>query len=132
MSIVKVFYDHRVDGEELVVYEKSIRLYREACEVIDQYPWKAEIELTEKLGVGGGFQFILGDERVYACYQFTPIDYDKGFLFFDLVMAPGFLNIFGRKSISKDFDVVSISEAKVKIKELFDYSVASLYEKYKR
>ena len=132
MSIVKVVYDHRVDGEELVVHEKSLRLYREVDALIVSYPWKSELKLSEQLGVGGGFHFILGDENIYACYQFVPIELDKGFLFLDIVLVPGWLKIFGRKSLSKDFDTVSISEAKMRIKELFDYSIASLYDKYHR
>ncbi|WP_414932895.1 hypothetical protein [Vibrio europaeus] len=132
MSIVKVVYDHRVDGQELVIHEKILRQYREVDALIDSYPWKSELRLSEKLGVGGGFHFIHGDEKIYACYQFVPVELDKGFLFLDIVLAPGWLNILGRKALSKDFDTVSTSEAKMKIKELFDYSIASLYDKYHR
>lgn len=131
MSLVKVMYDHRVGGEELVTREREVRLHRELCEIIDSYPWKTEMELFEKYGVGGGFHFFLGDEEVYACYQFVPVDINSGILDFDLVLKPGLFNLFGRKSVSKSFDVVSISEAKEKTKELFDYSLESLYEKHR-
>lgn len=132
MSLVKIIYDHRVGGEELIAHEKEVYLHKDLCEIIDSYPWKSEIELCDKYGVGGGFHFLLGDNKVYACYQFVPIDISSGILDFDLVLSPGVLSLFGRKSVSKSFDIVSISELKEKTKELFEYSLESLYEKHRR
>lgn len=132
MSIVQIIYEHRVDGEDLIPHEKEVKLHRELCEVIDAYPWAAEMEAFEKYGGGGGFHFVLGDDDVYACYQYVPIDLNSGILSLHIVLKAGFLNIFGRKSVSKDFDVVSIPEAKTKIKELFEHTVESLFEKHKR
>jgi len=132
VSLVKVTYDHRVDGEELIAHEKVVQSHKELCAIIDAYPWASEMELFEKYGVGGGFHFLLGDDKIYACYQFVPVNIDAGVLDFDLVLEPGFLKLFGRKAVSKHFDIVSIAEAKAKIKELFDYSIASLYQKHKR
>ncbi|MCG7497846.1 hypothetical protein MHO82_13330 [Vibrio sp. Of7-15] len=133
MVSVKAYYQHRVDGPELVNHEKEVKLHRELCDIIDNYPWVRESELFEELGEGGGFFFILGDEdSKYATYQFTPMGYDEGLLDLDIVVKPGFLNIFNRKAVSKSFDVVSIPEAKRHLKEFFDHSVDSLYKKYKR
>ncbi len=132
MSIVRVVYEHRVDGEDLITHEKEVKLYRELCEVIDAYPWAAELDGFDKYGVGGGFHFLLGDDYIYACYQYVPVDLNSGILNLDIVLKAGFLDIFGRKSVSKDFDVVSIPAAKVKLKELFEHTVESLYEKHKR
>ena len=38
----------------------------------------------------------------------------------------------GRKSVSVNFEFVSILEAKNHIKELFEYSLDSLYKKHKK
>ena len=89
------------------------------------------MEAFDKYGVGGGLYFSLGDDNVYACYQFVPVDINSGILSLDVVLKPGFLNIFGRKSASKYFNIVSIPEAKSKLKDLFDHTVESLYEKHK-
>ncbi|NAX21815.1 hypothetical protein [Vibrio sp. V39_P1S14PM300] len=130
---VKVFYQHRVEGPELVNHDKVVSTYHEACDIIDNYPWAEEMEWCEKLGEGGGFFFIFGDEEdKYATFQFTPIDVDKGLLYLDVVIKSSFWNLFGRNAVSKNFDVMSIPEAKQQLKELFDYSIESLYRKYKK
>nr|CAA6813682.1 MAG: Unknown protein [uncultured Thiotrichaceae bacterium] len=132
MALVKVFYQHRVDGTELVNHEKEVKLHRDLCEIIDSYPWIKELELTEQLGEGGGFYFLVGDkDGQHASYQFTPMESDGGLLDLDIVMKPGFLNMLGRKAVSKHFGEVSTAEAKQKLKELFDYPVDVLYERYK-
>lgn len=131
MSLVKVVYDHREGGEEFITHEKEVRLHRELCEIIDAYPWAEEMEAFDKYGVGGGLYFALGDDSVYACYQFVPVDINAGILSLDVVLKPGFLNMFGRKSASQYFNIVSIPEAKSKLKDLFDHTIESLYEKHK-
>ena len=130
MSLIRVVYAHRVDSEELISHEKEVRLHRELCEIMDAYPWAAEMEYFEKYGEGGGFHFLLGDDKVYACYQYVPVDLHSGLLDLDIVLKPGLLNFFGRKAISKHFDIVSVSEVKAKVKELFEHSVESLYKKH--
>lgn len=60
MSLVNVFYQQREEGTDLVNHELDIKFYREACEVIDNYPWEKELELTCELGEGGGFFFYVG------------------------------------------------------------------------
>lgn len=133
MSLVKAFFQHREDGTELVEHEVDIKFHREACEIIDNFPWVTELELTEQLGEGGGFFFLLGDfDGKYAGYQYTPTEERGGLLDLEVVYKPSFLNIFGRGSLSVSFDYVSTEEAKQKIKELFEYSIDSLYKKYKK
>ncbi|HAS8178430.1 TPA: hypothetical protein I7671_21645 [Vibrio vulnificus] len=133
MSLVKVFYQHREGGTELVDHEKELKFHREACETIDNYPWQKELELFEELGEGGGFFFLLGDmDGKFASYQFTPAESDRGLLDLEVVSKLGFIGIFGRKSVSVDFKLVSIPEAKHQIKELFEYSIDSLYQKYRK
>ncbi|MEF1210572.1 hypothetical protein REH77_00180 [Vibrio alginolyticus] len=133
MNMVKVYFQYREGGTELVDHERDLKSHREACEIIDDYPWVEELELFEQLGEGGGFFFILGDlDAEYASYQFTPVEADRGLLDLDVVSRPGFLNIFGRKSASVDFKLVSIPEAKHHIKELFEYAVDSLYKRHKK
>ncbi|WP_261887052.1 hypothetical protein [Vibrio pomeroyi] len=133
MSQIKVFYQYREGGTELVNHESDLKFHREACETIDTYPWAKELELFEELGEGGGFYFILGDmDGKYASYQFSPVENDRGLLGLEVVSNPGFIGIFGRKSVSVDFKLVSISEAKHHIKELFEYSIDSLYKKYRK
>lgn len=76
---------------------------------------------------------MLGDmDGKYASYQFSPVESDRGLLGLEVVSNPGFIGIFGRKSVSVDFKLVSISEAKHHIKELFEYSIDSLYKKYRK
>ena len=129
--MIHVSYSHHALGTELVHYEKSAKSHSDACRLIDSYPWLPELELTEKLGEGGGLYFLLGSEKEkYASYQLVPMGPDEGFLLLDIVANRGFLGVFGRKSVSENFDLVTISEAKLKLKELFDYSVDKLYEKY--
>lgn len=131
MALVKASYQHRTDGAELVNHEADVTSHRQLCELIDAYPWASELALTEEHGEGGGFYFLLGDYAgSYASYQFVPVELDKGLLDFEVVAKPGFLKIFGRQSATKHFDSVSIAEAKVKIKELFDFPVAILYQRY--
>ncbi|MEL6117946.1 hypothetical protein P0Y67_22395 [Photobacterium sp. SP02] len=133
MSLVKVFYQQRENGTELVNHERDLKFHREACETIDNYPWEKELELFEELGEGGGFFFMLGGmDGKFASYQFTPVESDRGLLDLQVVSKPGFIGIFGRKSVSVDFKFVSIPEAKQHIKELFEYSIDSLYQKYRK
>lgn len=132
MALVKVFYQHRVDGTELINHEKEVKSPKELYEIIDNYPWKNELALSEQQGEGGGFYVLLGNNNnKYARYQFVPVALNQGFLDLDIVSEPGFLNLLGRKSLSKHLDIVSIAEAKHKMKELFDYPIDLLYKKYK-
>lgn len=132
MGLVKVFYQHREGGQELVNYERDLRTHQEACEVIDNYPWEEELKLFEEYEVGGGFYFVSGDpDSQYASLQFTPVDQGLGHLCLDVVYKPGVLKLFGRKSASVDFDIVSISEAKNHLEDLFEYTVEALYQEYK-
>lgn len=132
MGRVRAVYEQRDGGIELVTHEKKLNLHRELCELIDSYPWKSEMELFEEYGVGGGFQFILGGEDVYARYDFTPIDMDSVELDFYLVLKTGFLGFFGRKSILKQYGIIPVSESKEKMKDLFERSIESLYQKHKK
>ncbi|GGE56672.1 hypothetical protein GCM10007421_34070 [Halopseudomonas oceani] len=131
--MVKVYYQCREKGTELVNHERELAFYREAYEVIDNYLWAEELAFFEELGEGGGFLFVLGDlDDKYASYQLIPSDVDRGVLLLDVVCKKGVMSFLGRKSISVDFDLVSISEAKRYIKELFEGSIESLYEKHKK
>ena len=132
MGLVKVYYEHREGGHELVNYERDLRTHQEACEVIDNYPWEEELKLFEEYGVGGGFYFVSGAlDSHYASLQFTPVDRGLGHLWLDVVYKPGVLKLFGRKSASVDFDIVSISEAKSHLEDLFKYTIEKLYKKHK-
>lgn len=131
--MVDVNFQHRVgNAPELVEFSHNDISYADACKVIDNYPWESELKLFERYGEGGGFNFLLsGLEGGYADFQFTPVDHNEGFLGLNIVLKEGLWGILGRKSKSIDFDVVSTSEAKTKIRELFDYPLSSLYDKYK-
>ncbi|SBT18242.1 hypothetical protein MGA5115_02363 [Marinomonas gallaica] len=133
MAQVTVYYQHREGGTELVNHEEALYFHRDACEVIDHYPWVEEQALFEELGEGGGFFFLLGDiDSLYATFQLLPIEKDGGVLYLDIVLKPGFLGIFGRKSVSVDYDFVSIADAKHHIKAFFEDSIESLYVKHKK
>ena len=130
--MVEVSYTHRTTGTELVEQRKTVRLHREACEIIDSYPWEAEQKISEETGEGGGLFFWIGDTKdKHASFQFTPIDKDKGWLMLEVVVKKGALGIFGKKAVTVDFDEATISEAKAKIKALFSQTVESLYDQYK-
>lgn len=130
--MIEVSYTHRIDSTELIEHKKSLRLHREACEIIDNYPWETELKLSDETGEGGGFYFWIGDpDGKHASFQYVPVEVDKGFLMLDIVVKKGTLGLFGKKSASVDFDAVTTVEAKDKIKELFNHNVDSLYDKYK-
>ena len=132
MTSVMAYYQHRVDGPELVNHEKELRTYRDLVALFDDFPWAREMEMFEKYEEGGGFYFVLGDENgVHATYQYVPMELNKGWLEINVLLKEGFL-FFGRQKATKDFDIVSNTEAQQKIKELFEYSVESLYKKYKK
>lgn len=130
--MVEASYSHRSGGTELVHYKKSLKVHREACEIIDNYPWESELALTDETGEGGGFYFSIGDESgKHASFQFVPIETGKGLLMLSVVVKKGKFGLFGKQACDVDFDVVPISVAKDKIKDLFSYTVESLYDKYK-
>lgn len=130
---VKVYYQHREQGPELVNHERELHHFGDACEVIDHYPWARELELFEEHGEGGGFFFLAGDENSrYASYQFTPLEAGKGLLDLEIVLKPGVLGLFGRQAVSVSFELVSIDEAKAQIKKLFDRSLETLYSQHKK
>ncbi|OAN17988.1 hypothetical protein A3K86_03455 [Photobacterium jeanii] len=131
MASVKVYYQHRDGGDELVNFEREVKSHRELCEIFDNYPWESELILSEQHGEGGGFFIVLGDEDdVYASYQFVPMELHNGLLDIDIVAKPGFMRLLGRKSFSTGLETVTLKDAKYKLKELFEHSVESLYRKY--
>lgn len=132
--MINVFYALRENSSpEMVGHEKTIQSPRELNQLLDNYPWEAEIEYTRALGEGGGFYFLLGDEKeAFASFQLIPVEIKRGLLDLNVVAKKGFLGIFGRQSVNVSFDEVSLPEAKEKIRELFDYSVDALYRRYKK
>lgn len=131
--MVEASYSHRTDGTELVEHKKTLRLHREACEIIDNYPYETEEKLTDELGEGGGLYFWIGDiKEKYACFQFVPMDVNKGWLTLEVVVKKGTLGLFGKKAVDVDFDETTIFEFKDKVKDLFSHSVESLYDKHNR
>lgn len=132
MANIHVFYQHRVDGPELVNFETQIRSHRDLCDLMDRYPWTEEQRLTDETGEGGGFHFTLkGHNNQYAVYQFTPVDAQHGLLDLSIVIKPGWLGIFGRQALEQHFDVLTISAAQQQLKELFSHSPETLYRHYK-
>lgn len=131
--MIEVSYSHNKDGTgELVEKTTQVTTYQELCDLIDAYPWDTEIALFEKSGVGGGITVVSGDvKQQCASYLLIPVETGKALLNLDILLKPGFLAIFGRKATSTDFGEVTVEEAKIKLKELFDHSIASLYQKYK-
>ncbi|WP_022952240.1 hypothetical protein [Leucothrix mucor] len=47
--MVEASYSHRSGGTELVHYKKLLKVHREACELIDNYPWESELALKDKI-----------------------------------------------------------------------------------
>ncbi|MCC4798202.1 hypothetical protein BCT30_00620 [Enterovibrio norvegicus] len=132
-DMVNVFYSFRGEHSEMQHVEVQTSHYHDAIDLIDKYPWREEVALFEEHGEGGGLFFTVGDEDdKYACFQLVPTEPDKGLLCFWLVLDKGFLGIFGKKTINTPFEEVSISEAKSKIKPLFNYSIEQLYECHKK
>lgn len=131
--MIEVFYTHRAGGQELVEHRRVLKGMSDARELIDQYPWASEIALTEELGEGGGLYFSRrGENGAQVSLQLVPIEVDKGFLELSIVTKKGFLGVFGRKSVTKAFDELTLAEAKTYVKQLFDYSIDDLYHKYKK
>jgi len=130
--MIEVVYLCRENNEpKLLLFTKENQTYEEACKIIDEYPWKAEEEWFEKTGEGGGLYFKRQEsEEVYAYLQFTPMEEKKGLVFLEIQLSKGFLGLFGKKNKNLDFGLMSIDNFKIKLKELFVYSVGSLYEKY--
>ncbi|WP_299496255.1 hypothetical protein [uncultured Shewanella sp.] len=130
--MVSVYYTHRVgDNPELVEFKCENISCQRAYEIIDDYPWAAEIKFFEQYGEGGSFYFVLGDMTgLHAAFQFIPVDEGNGLLDVDILLKKGFLGIFGRKSKSIHFDLLAIDEAKLKIRDMFQYSLSALYNKY--
>ena len=131
--MVDAHYQHRTGSSpELVLFSRKNISYKTACDIIDRYPWASELELSDRYGEGGGFYFVAGaPEGIHAAYQFTPVDADRGLLNLELVLKKGWLGMIGRRAKSIDFDAVSTSMAKQKIRELFTDSPEALYEKYR-
>ena len=130
--MIVVEYSLREGSDEMVNKHRELKSFRDAFEVIDQYPWALEIEKTEELGEGGGFYFFRDEGDKHACFQLTPVEKDQAFLDMEVVQKSGFLGFIGRKSVRKDFDTVTIEQAKALIKDLFDHTVDSLYSKYNK
>lgn len=130
--MVVVEYSLREGSDEMVNKHRELNSFRDAFDVIDQYPWASEIEKTEELGEGGGFYFFRDEGDKHASFQLTPIEKDRAFLDMEVVQKSGFLGFIGRKAVHKDFDAVSIEQAKALIKDLFDHTVDSLYSKYSK
>ena len=129
--MIEVIYLCRENNKpELLSFKKENQTYDEACKILDNYPWEAEEEWFEKTGEGGGLYFKLQEsEEIYAYFQFTPMEDKRGLVFMEIQLAKGFLGIFAKRKKELNFDLMSVDEFKVKLKELFTHSVHSLYEK---
>ena len=130
--MIKVMYQCRDAGSELINHDRDIDGYSALCELIDNYPWVREAELTEKYGEGGGLFFTLGDMKgKHALFQLTPVGADEAMLDLSIVLEKGVLGLFGKKIVDKHFDGLTVAQSKVLLKALFEHSVGSLYTKYK-
>lgn len=118
---------------KLVTYDIELHSFQDMCLLIDEYPWEKELALSNSNGQAGGFHFWRdeGEGAPYASFLYVPTAKGSGTLDLDVVIRPGFLDVFGRKAISKHFNVVNVVEAKAKFKDLFDDSVEHLYRKYR-
>ncbi len=131
MQPIKTFSQYREGGSDLIDHEKVITTHKEAIEIIDSYPWLEELELFEKYGEGGAIFFMFeNDKGQSAEYQFTPTEKNAGELDIIITLKSGWLGLFGRKVIRVDLGLVSIAQAKLHIKDLFEHSIESLYQKY--
>ncbi len=130
--MVKAYYQYQNEDHVMVNYEKDLRAYVEAGEIIDHYPWEHESTALELTGEGGGLYFFRGDENAqHSSVQLIPYDEEKCFVVFEVVLKKGFLGFIGRKAVDKSFDEMPIDEAKGHVKKLFDYSFDALYDHYK-
>ena len=129
--MIRVSYQCREEGSELINHEQVATSYQDVCEVVDNFPWVKEAELSEKYGEGGALFFTLGEPGgKHACFQLTPTGIAEALLDLDIVLKTGVLGLFGRRAVNKHFDVLSVEQAKIQLKELFEHSVDSLYAKY--
>ncbi|MFI0471870.1 hypothetical protein ACGLWX_04000 [Halomonas sp. HMF6819] len=131
--MVQILYSHYTDNREFVNRRINTDSYDKACEIIDQYPWAREVALFEELGAAGGFEFVLGDRKgPHAIYMLTPIEAERrGSLHLDVVAKTGMFNLLGRRSLSRDFHIVTADTAKEHLRELFEHSVEFIHEKHR-
>ncbi|MBM6550814.1 hypothetical protein [Marinomonas ostreistagni] len=132
MAIITVSYQQHNFQQQLVSYDLEIDTFDEVCLLIDEYPWERELALAHVRGEKGHFHFVRrdGDQLPYASIQFVPVSKGRGRLDVDVVVRPGFLDFFGRKALSRHFNVVDMVDAKAAVKELFEAPVTDLYQKY--
>lgn len=132
MSVVIASYSKHNHQNKLIFHDLEMRSFHDMCLLLDEYPWEKELALASELGESGGFQFVVQQDTFqYASFVYRPVAKGEGILDLDVLVDPGFLDFFGRKAVSRHFDVVNVVEAKEKMKELFDAPIEHLYEKYR-
>lgn len=132
MNAVQVRWNYQDESEEFHEHEQVTTRFQEACDIIDNYPWAREVALFKKTEAGGGIHFYVSDGKKHAEYTIIPTTKHEGLLLLDIFIKQPFLYFFGGEKVSKDFGEVTIAICKQQIKEMCDYSIDELYQKYKK
>lgn len=130
-NIAEVSYSYHVnlESEELVSESLTMSNYEDACKLIDDYPWQLEVEYLEIHGEGQGIYFAFqGAEKIEIVI--SPDDEKHGFVMIDIVLDSGFLGLFGRKAVSKSFNMMSYADIKLLLRDFFTLNKDQLYQKY--
>jgi hypothetical protein len=129
--MLDMYYTHQENnGAKSVNFSKKNLTYDESLLVIDNSPWRENFKWFREKKEGRGLYFKKSSENgVQAYLQFVPIEEGRGLLFLEIQLKRG---LWGRKTKSIDFEMVTTGELKEKVKELFYYGIYTLYEKYER
>lgn len=129
--MVRILYSLHTENREFVHRRITTDRFDKACDIIDQYPWAREIALFDEQGVGGGFEFLLGERQgLHAHYQFVPIEQRQGLLMLNVVARQGLFKWLGRRSLTRDFHLVTADTAKHHVQELFEHSIDGIFDKH--
>lgn len=130
--MVQILYSLHTDGREFVQRRLTTDRYDRVCEIIDHYPWAREAALFEEQGKSGGFEFLLGERNgLHAYYRFIPIEECQGLLMLNVVARQGLFKWLGRRSLTRDFHLVTADTAKHHVQELFEHSIDGIFDKHR-
>ncbi|RJS94833.1 hypothetical protein [Salinisphaera sp. Q1T1-3] len=129
--MVTAVYSCRDAQGGLVEHREELASPRDLQALFARYPWQNEYLPLERDEAGGGLFFQAGNSKRRASYQFVPFERGLGWLHFEAVLKPGLFGWLGRRAVFVDFDRVSTSEAKHRIRELFDCDIETLFERHR-
>ncbi|KJY72122.1 hypothetical protein [Vibrio nigripulchritudo] len=128
--MINVHYSYREgDAKEPTHFSSENATIEQVMSILTEYPWDTEGDLpTEEHAGGGIFVEITNHNKQEATFQIVPFGCEHCMLFANVVLKKGFLGIFGKQSVSKDFEELTPEQAIERIKPFLSISVPSIYE----